>query len=601
MGPLTHPPEPSLPSTLPLPRRPLLRAYGLAGLFLLVGCGGTTKDAHLFRLVERTSEGKLKEYPNASVVDIDINSTVDIKLNLETFPSAVPDEKLQSLRGQMTELASLQGDAAREGQSAVSLAQRVEQQRASSQGLTEAESKQLVEQFRPPPEFRKRLLAYAQKSMAEGGPRLSSLRAEDVAAERQYLASEYARLLSLSQQSAYKLELAAWKGTEQLHVEGYDLIPTGPPIISDKTRFVFDSKFVAEYEEARRLAAAATNWNAAREQALQFFSASLTRIKDTVSEFLKRLNAARDSIDGLGRPTTEQQRAAIAAALDALKSCEDLGSDVEKAIDVLKTPNSNAADALQQLVGKLYDVRSKAPICLQDLKKALEDAAMPGTIKSLLEPIQKLAQEIAAVLKVTEPAMQPLLQTSPVLLARARDTSVSLLSVKREENDVVSIRARVLDGETIVSESMRNLRVRSEGFVADAGAVVLWARELNHEGHRGPFSPSAGAYAVIRFKGFRWGCTKDAKDAQGANGVPGECLEADAGSPFFHVLAPGLGVAAVVIPRLGSGSTDLAWMATAHLFGDVLQGNIGVTTGGTPVWGVGIGLHRIAGLGTYIQ
>ncbi len=380
-------------------------------------------------------------------------------------------------------------------------------------------------------------------------------------------------------------------------MEGYDAIPTCPPFISDKMRFVFDSKFVAEYDAAKRLAASAADFNALRQQALQFLSSSLVELQNKVSQLLTQVGATQEALRQLQNPSPEQQTA-VTAAQKALNSCGDLGNTVKKVIDEVQTPSSDAAGALAQLVSRLYEVRSKAPTCLQDLQSALTAAAMPGTIKPLLESLEPLVQAIAAVLKVTEPAMQPPLETSPLLLASARDTSVSLLTVNREENDVVSIRARVLDGNTVVSESMRHLRVRSLGFVADTGAVVLWARELTPEGHRGPFSPSAGAYAVIRYKGYRDGCTKNAKDA---NGGPGECLEADAGSPFFQVLAPGLGVAAVVIPRLGSGSTDLAWMATANLFGDVLQANLGMTTGGKPVWGVGIGLHRLAGIGTYFQ
>ncbi len=174
----------------------LLRAYGLAGLFLLVGCAGTTKDARLFRMVERTSEGELKEYPNASVVDIDINSSVDIRLNRESFPSPVPDEKLNALLAQMDALARLQSELTQAGQSALSLAQRVEQKSASSQRLTKEESQQLVNSFNPPADFRNHVQAYSQHSLTLGGPGLAKPAVQDVASQQQYLASEYFRLLS---------------------------------------------------------------------------------------------------------------------------------------------------------------------------------------------------------------------------------------------------------------------------------------------------------------------------------------------------------------------------------------------------------------------
>ena len=572
-------------------------ACGLAaGMFLLAGCAGTMKGDQLFRMVERTSNGELREYPNASVVDVDINSSIDIKLRRESFPSAVPDEKLKRLLEQMDELARLQAELTQVGQSAVRLAQLVEQKRGQSKRLTPEESQQLTDSFKRLEEFQKRELAYSQRSVLQGGPgvRLGGL---DITVDQRYLASEYSRLLSMSQQYAYKLELVAWKGTEQLHVEGYDAIPTGPPIISDKTRFVFDSKFVAEYDAAKRLAAAAADSNSVREQALQLLTARLREIQNEVSQLITQAGTAQDEISKLGTLTPEQ-KSAVDFAQKAITSCGDLGTEVKKAVDVVQAPSSNAAEALQLIVGRLYEVRSTAPACLQALKAALAAPAIPNELKSILEKIEPLGQAIASVLKVTEPASQPPLETSPMMLASARDTSVSLLNVNREENDVVAIRARILAGNAVVAESTRHARIRSQGFVADTGAVVLWARELNPEGHRSPFSPSAGVYAVIRFKGARKDCSNRAASV---NGVPGECLEADAGSPFFHVFAPGIGVAVVVIPKLGSGSTDVAWMATGHLFGDVLQTNIGMTTGGTPVWGIGIGLHRIAGIGTYIQ
>jgi hypothetical protein len=92
---------------------------------------------------------------------------------------------------------------------------------------------------------------------------------------------------------------------------------------------------------------------------------------------------------------------------------------------------------------------------------------------------------------------------------------------------------------------------------------------------------SPGAYAVLRYKGSR--------------------ADGESGASALHILAPGLGVAAVAIPQRDDGAAVLAWLATAQLFGDILQASVGATTDLKPVWGVGIGLHRIAGIGKYFQ
>jgi hypothetical protein len=149
----------------------------------------------------------------------------------------------------------------------------------------------------------------------------------------------------------------------------------------------------------------------------------------------------------------------------------------------------------------------------------------------------------------------------------------------RKEGDPITIRARIYNENNMAvpgAETEALLRIRSQGLVSDVGAAVLFLRGINPS--PGPFKPAAGAYAVIRFKGWR-----DNEEAS---------------SPFFGTLAPGMGIAVVAVTQ-SDGSTKLAWTASFQFFNDVLQVNVGVTSDGDPIWGFGLGLHKLVGLGTY--
>jgi hypothetical protein len=532
--------------------------FVLLAAFLLSACASTTDRDRLFSLSERTDDGALLPYPEASVVDVDVNSVVRIKLNRDRFPTAVPDLQTRETLEAMRQLAALKEQLLTGTRDALEVGKLA----AENRDFTPDEEKRFSAAFAGLAESMKQYSAYL-KAHKDAIPATGF----DAVSLEQGLKAEYERLFNALSSRGHQLELVAWKGSEQLHVEGYDDIVPGAATLIDKTGFKFDDKFASEYEQAKRLASAAADSNSIVDAARKL----LDEQRERLAKLAEELGTAAAAI--AAGPAADLKQAAT--------DCQAVSSAVKSAID-RATQATDPAVALRAFYADANDALQKGRVC--SARVGAVSTQPPPALATHWDSLKKVSAQLLGLLRPSEVAAMPTFKTHPVALGSAPDAEVSLLTVPRADGEVITVRARLLDGESVVAESSGSLTVHSRGFVADTGAAVLWVRPLSLAGAAGAFTPSAGAYAVIRFKGFRW--------------KSGDLVGTDAGSPFWQVVAPGLGVVALVVPRF-DGATEVAWMGTLHLGGDILQVAAGMTIKGEPWWGFGVGLHRIAGVGKY--
>jgi hypothetical protein len=534
----------------------------------------------------RDEAGKLLAYPEASVVDVDVNSAVLIRLRPEALSTSASRVVAAHAR-QMGELASLQDsmnaaveEALRQAEGAAGATRRgvdlsgkaLEQFHAAYRKLlgTFRQVRSYVESAEPGTDAYERLVASSPGDI--------------VAPVRAYLVREHLRLQRQFRDDvdsdSSSLSLTAWIGLppRQLHLPGYDALPPGVAQPIDKTRFVFDERFEEEHAAAQKLAKSAGDWNALRKLAEEALRTQLGSLASAVEGVEKEARKVETVL------SDAKLRSEAAAAKAIAEDLLHVATAVRATLDQAANPRGDTDPALllRAVIGAFqaqYDEILDVTARIGKLASTVAEGAAGAKVS--LGALQAGAAQLAAAAMRSGVASQPELTEVRVRLAQARDTELSLIQAERQEGDVVTIQARLRDGDTVVpgGETVRHLRVRARGWVADVGGAVLFVRPISHD--PGALAASAGAYAVLRYKGSR--------------------AAGDSSANFFHVLAPGFGVSAVAVPRRQDGGTDLAWMATVHLLGDVLQASLGATTDLTPVWGVGIGLHRIAGIGKYFQ
>jgi hypothetical protein len=553
-------------------------------------------------LSERTEDGKLIGYPPASVLDLDVNSAVVVHLSPEALAALARGQPVPSASRAET-VSRLQRLAA--VQEAVNAAARafVEQDQVREAAMQRgvALAGDALERY----EKAYAMLAAAFLGVQEymGKPAFSALVKRSgssvTAAAAQFLADEQKRLQDqvrddLEKIPARVLTLTASIGNppRAVHVPGYDDLAPGEARLVQKTRFRFDDEFENEFAAAKVLAAKASDWNALQAAAVD----ALRRRLDDVDKQMR--SAADDAAAVAGKLERDVAEAVNAAAKDVRAAADTIQKSVVAAEPVVRAtlhppPGAEPPALLAGAIQGLQDFTSSVNDALRSLDAARKKlAAARATLAADVNRLVNGLSTLVVRLRITDVAgapgaapLAPQVAAFKVKLDEARDTEISLLRADRDDGDILAVSARILDGDgdgaraITGGETTTYFRVRSRGIVADTGAVVLFTRPIRRD--PGPFVPAAGAYAVFRFKGWR--------------------AEGDANSSFWYYTAPGVGVTAVVIPRASDGTTQIAWMGTVHVFGDVLQAAVGTTTDAKPLWGIGLGLHRLAGLGKYFQ
>ncbi len=559
----------------------------------------TRSDTALFWLVERTEAGKETCYPEAPIVDVDVNSAVLVRIN----PTALASERISGTK--------LSGPLVTRIQRLTVLQTRFTESLARSQELGQAaealwsQSQRMdgaqLERFQAAYGALLGTLTDIKAYLLEVDPAGGQLRFDALFSPGKPLGksieeffqaentSVQAQVDHLLRGATQTLEVVAYLGepATQIHVPGYDNLTPGTPHPIEKTRFVFDERFQAEYRAAVELSASATSLNGLKAQATRMLSEQLSSLRDAVMGLAAR--ELQDALSAVGPALAADP--AVVKAKAAVSACQAASTVLLPPLKEAAQPASgvDAAQLLASTVSALQNGKPQAQACLNAVSGAVTAwgalaSDKRGALASLSPPLEALSRAIALVsasVAQSDAASLPTLTTLATPLHEATDTEFSLINTPRKEGDLLTVRARVLDKDGKIvpgGETLHYLRVRSRGFLTDTGAAVLFARGIRPDA--GALLPAAGAYAVIRFKGWRG--------------------DDDANSNFFHVLAPGIGVAAVGIPQAQDGSTKITWMVTGHLFGDILQAGVGVSTTMEPYWAVGLGLHRIAGLGKYV-
>lgn len=544
-------------------------------------------------LVEKTEGGRLLRYPAASVADVDVNSSVLIQVNQATLRPPGGETVASPDVAHIDLLQRIQSDlnkSARDTLEQVGVAAGV---RARGARLSSEELTTYQAAFSRLNQVLRASKAYLESTRGKDGTaeyrRLSEINPSnpiptllDFFVKEHESIQQKVRQRSEAAGATRTLELTAWLGSppSQVHLPGYDSLSPGEPRLVDKTRFVFDERFQAEYEAAKRLASAAAESNGLKQAALEAIRlrlealASGAREAKTHAGALQRLLEAGKAAEDLARKVKS-----------LVEKTSSIAGKLVPAMEAALSPQAGAdpAKLLQAVVSALegaFNDTKEAYALLQQIQDG--SVSLAKGLPELAEAVQAVAKDLRLVMGgavASTVASVPALATLQVRVEDARDTELTLLQTNRAEGDVVTIRGRLIENDRVVAggEQVRYLRVRESGFVADVGAVVLFVRPVAPD--PGPFVPSAGAYAVFRYKGWR------------ADG------EARAG--FLRTVAPGLGVSLIAIPDNSRGSATVAWLGTAHLFGDILQAAFGVTPEAKAVWGFGFGLHQIAGIGKY--
>ena len=560
--------------------------------------------AALFDITERTSDGKDVAYPIASIVDVDVNSAVVVQLNRDALADIAgrqlgrPNPKLVT---RLKQVAALTDQFNSVTAAVLAVAKDVKAAQASATPLDDATLKRLQSPYKALAHVEKDIRAYLVEyphgadrfAAVVSDPKgeyvgIATLLFEETAALQGQVDGERTKL-------GVGLELAAWIGSPpvQVHVPGYDSIEPGEAHVVEKGRFVFDQSFKDEVSAAKDLATSAARTNSLKDAAEEALRKSLHHLADATKGLGDAAASLPMALDEAAKTTGVAATQFAQDARAATTTCGGVADGLKKlTTDALTPPaNEDPGVALAGLIGGLQEQGSVVGQCLAAARTAIASwAQVPATPQAALAAAKGLIDRLgdsALTLMVSaieaQPAGAPSLHVLAVSIDDAADSTISLLTANRNDGDVLEIRLRVLRTlgvQQVVApggEATRLLRVRSRGFVADTGGAVLWCRAI---ATGDALQPSATAYGVIRFKGWRSG--------------------GDADSNFFYTFAPGVGVAAVAIPTT-DGTTQLSWMLVGQLFGDILQIGYGFTPKIGQVWGVGIGLHRIAGLGKTLR
>ncbi|MBL8940545.1 MAG: hypothetical protein JNM69_38735, partial [Archangium sp.] len=462
----------------------------------------------LFSLVEVTEDGASTAWPEASVVSVDINSSVQVCLNQSALRSFGHSAAPASDLGERLKLARKTIDALREGATSMTGALQLTAQakgpltpdqlakyRAAAEKLHAATN--AIDAYVRTTRGQQGEALLESLDDTPGGIQSSGvvwLAAEVQLLERQLREREAA--------GSANLELTAFVGDPlvQVHLAGYDDLAPGAPKPVQKTRFVFDENLQREFDEASKLAGSIREYSDARAALERLVATLLERLKAAVAQ----LSSAASALSGHSVSAV----AAVKTTADQLVAeVKALVAQVNTIIGVVTAPGPSETppEVLRKTLGELSKMVGQVQTVFVKATAFIEAAAAAGAsvvedarvIKDRLEVIQ------AVVGSARSDVVLPPVQAIAVPLAISKDTELSLVTTSRKDGDLVVIRARVIGADQRVlpgGEFQRMLRVETRGVVADVGATVHMARPLPSSD---PFVFAAGSYAVLRFMGWR--------------------------------------------------------------------------------------------------
>lgn len=553
--------------------------------------------SQVFSISEKTEDGSVLKWPDgASVVDVDVNSSVVITLERVAGAGGRTQSTLASDIVEVTQIEERMAGTVR------SLAE-VSKRRSAFANRTESIAYATIHEAPLAAELLNILDAFETyfartRSAAEGAALLEvglGRPGYDGLFEllQDELFSLQARLDASEAQSTATVEIVAWSGgpLNRIHVPGYDDIEGREPQLINKMKFAFDAHFDEETKLARELSSGLKDLNAAKDRLVKALLDRAVAAAKEATEQLKLLEVFEKELalipmqTGGGTPNAVKDW--VDGAKGAAQACRLAAESLTKVSGTnLRGP---PVQLLKLVVSDVESAASESTKCIDRLSGLPAPPAIVSVkLKDTIDALKKVVDRVLAQLPTASSrfGLENAKDVSglKVPLFSALDPTVDLATIERERGDLITIVGRLRQGDTVLAETRRYLRVMPRGFVADVGGVVLYQQGVtfgkNGAPSGSPFTPAAGAYAAIRFTGWRYGD--------------------EAGSPLFSLLEPGVALGTVGLTR-PDGSTDAGAMMMLHLFGDVVQVGVGYTATQRVFWGVGLGLHRASGLGATLE
>lgn len=562
---------------------------GLPLILALIAAIPVLAQSSIFSLEEKSAKGKSTNRfpPEASQPVVDINSTVQIKIDRDAMTALLRGPVNTRLVQRMQQLKDLQIRANDAMRKVLTFEQRVAL-------LTPAERSSLASQNwgKPGEDFvaaqdaleglNRKFTDYLKEAYPDTWQGLNDDLATYQKKRPHFLSHEVEAigkaLISKDGYPAASLELTARLSPGGfIHLPGYDTLAPGDPVLYQKNQFVFGPEFQAGTEAAENLAKAIQEGHGLQEMLKLKFKGQFDQVKAVTVMLDTAINSIQKELEKDWKPLAKD-----------LQEVSNKWKDFQEAIKGAQAgwpdDSKSPGDSLQLLVSAFQGVVTKGDAVVAALKTLKDDAdkarlAFPSDLASAKDELKSVLDLLGKLGVTSNASIGDLPQALFVPVNQVRETEINLVMTPRKDGELLAIRARLIregaaPGDLPIFEQTRLLEVRVTEWSTDVGGVLHFVRVTGDP--RNSYVPAPGAYAVFRYRGKR--------------------AENAAGTGFFGVVAPGIGLATVGVP-MQDGSTKLGVMGTAHLFGDILQVSYGRTTSNDRLFSVGIGLQRMFGFG----
>lgn len=618
-----------------------LLAYGSLTLVSLAcaACGSRpgacppatpAKDAPLVALEEHTEDGRCIPVPKSGIVEIDVNSTLELRMNepaikarMLSQANAQVDERARELDKRLSLLIGIVEARDREVEYLTALMSEIHQLDPP------ARAPRVMEFGKLRGAFRKAVGEYAERIDAPKADFLRPRTGDALIQEHLRKTQEDSQNLVADLQGlSWRVEAALDKGggQAQLHVENYDKLKSGAVRRFDKMSPATPEVVAQQFEKAKALSkqieelgrdADALNTVVLQQLTARFRELSDTALGDVATTATELQSWAREV-----RPRPRPRVASFADGLQrALKPVQDLPGACELMHELAngtRTLDKNLIASLPELQGCVRAVNAVLTIDVGSLQSQVEALAGRGikgakvatarvlaTIKRLRIAHDALTDASASWRRATEfiGSQQRRLASdnwsSKNLTDRRAgeliDGRIELTRSKRAPDDLLHVRASVVhDGEITETPVTRTFRVVSVGMRLDIGPALLFLDPLGGDANDvgiESFRTTPAVSAVLHYRAWR---------GDGAH----------RGSRVWNFIDPGIGIH-VAYPDLGvternaagdlvstDPTTEIGVGGVLNLFGDLIQVGMGYDLQvRRPYWFLGVGLKNLTDFG----
>lgn len=609
--------------------RTALTLLPVAWMLCACGSGAATcprpaaADPALMTIEEHTENGVCKVVPPSGVTEVDVNSTLVLRMNDEAIRKRTaragqsdPDAVATSIR-RLELLREITEERARETEYLRVLVAELDTLDQPALSARVMAFGKLRRSFREAVERYARLMGRETSDFLRPrtGDALLQEHLDDALAESQ----EFARTLD---NITWRVEaqLSKGPGRVQLHVDNYDQLESQAERRIDKLAMPVSpvSKGVAEQLQAASRLAAQVNeladdkiglGKAIEEQLAARFNELLGQRSNVLRDAVEELAAWAEwaaNADELPAPVkTEVKRVqrAVQRVRDVLDACRQLrkleSSDLApdsllsrtgelyQCIDAVDAMLENAPEELQQGIARLgSQAVAKLPAAAENLKNEVKSAVAGSDAW----------KRVASFLGSQRGTVEKTVWKSAKLIERSVDELVDgrieLLRSEREVDDLIHVRASfVKQGKLAEVGAAHSLRVVSGGLRVDVGPALVFLQPFERDDQGDSFRATPAITATLHYRSWRGSAEAT-------------------GNQLWNFLDPGIGVH-LAYPDMGVTERDATGNlvstdptaevgigGTLHMFGDLVQIGVGYDLQvEASYWFVGLGLQRLTDFG----